>query len=133
MSVFYAHKHQKKLPTAVFSLKNEKEVVIKVKRGFEPLLCALTHTLHRGLSPSRDADRLPNSVSSLLCLHPLQYFILIKIVALNTSICFQNGFEFVLKCISVEVIYPHSLLPYHRDQPHSRDHPAIETIRPSGP
>ena len=37
MSVFYAHKRQKKLPTAVFSLKNEKEVVIKVKRGFEPL------------------------------------------------------------------------------------------------
>ena len=44
MSVFYAHKRQKKIPTAVFSLKNEKEVVIKVKRGLEPLPANFTIT-----------------------------------------------------------------------------------------
>lgn len=37
MSVFYANKRQKKIPTAVFSLKNENEIIVKLKKWFETL------------------------------------------------------------------------------------------------
>ena len=53
---------------------------------------ALVHTLHRYANPSLDADRLVNSVSALICLHLVQYFIvMLKIASSLLDLAFLVG------------------------------------------
>ena len=36
-AVFFKHKRRRRIPTAVFSLKNEDEIIVKLKGTYEPI------------------------------------------------------------------------------------------------